>query len=143
MLIQPLIKDDLDSVTKLFVQSFNAPPWNDRWTYELAYKRLLDIIETNRFIGIVAIEEGEILGAILGHLEYWFEGNHYNLREIFVSSKAQGKGVGSKMLKTLEELLKEHDVTEQMLYTLNAPETIAFYEKNGYHKEQALICMMK
>lgn len=47
------------------------------------------------------------------------------------------------MLQTLEEVLKEYDVTEQMLLTLDVPETVRFYEKNGYHKEQGLTYITK
>ena len=34
-----MTQKDIDEVSKMYVDCFNAEPWNDKWTEEIAAKR--------------------------------------------------------------------------------------------------------
>ena len=57
---------DIDEVSKMYVECFNAEPWNDKWTEEIAAKRLLKMLSYDGAYGIVCREDGNVLGMILG-----------------------------------------------------------------------------
>ena len=50
-------KEDLASLAAMYVETFNAPPWNDAWTPETAGTRLRQMAEAETFYGICAYEE--------------------------------------------------------------------------------------
>ncbi|MBH1940264.1 GNAT family N-acetyltransferase [Mobilitalea sibirica] len=135
--------EDLKEYAKLYVGVFNAPPWDDQWTIETAYKRLYDISNTSGFIGYKYVEDGEIKGSIMGNLEQWYEGFHYNLKEMFVATQLQGKGIGSKLLMELEKELKASDVNTVYLFTSKGDLTSHFYSNNGYEEIQSMVMMGK
>lgn len=123
---------DLKECAKLYVSVFNAEPWNDKWTIETAYNRLHDIYVSPKFVGIKYIEENVIKGVAFGNCEQWYEGLHFNLREMYVMNELQGKGIGSRILKELEERVKEFGVNTLILFTEKDCNTDKFYRKNGF-----------
>ncbi|MDT8717696.1 GNAT family N-acetyltransferase [Clostridium sp. 19966] len=118
--------------TELYIRVFNSKPWNDEWTLETAYKRLSDIYISPNFEGVLYLENNEIKGAILGTYEQFYNGIHYNLRELFISNELQGQGIGSKLLRELEAHLKKMGVTTIILFTSKGNNTSKFYLKNNY-----------
>ena len=47
-------KDDLAALAAMYVETFNAPPWNDAWSQETAEIRLRQMAEAKTFYGICA-----------------------------------------------------------------------------------------
>jgi len=135
--------DDLEACADLYVRVFNAEPWNDQWTLDTANNRLRDIFMTPNFVGISCIENGVLLGAAFGNCEHWYQGMHYNLREMFVAPEMQGKGIGSKLLKSMQEQIKDNNVNSIILFTSKGNETYAFYEKNGFTLLEGMAMMSK
>ncbi len=134
---------DIEKCIDLFIAVFNAEPWNDNWTQESAYHRLHDIFISPHFVGLVYEDNDKLLGAVFGNIEQWYEGMHYNLREIFVSNEAQGKGIGQMLLAKLEGIIKESDVRTVILYTSREDKTSGFYKKNGYIDLDDMVMMGK
>ena len=48
------------------------------------------------------------------------------------AEKARGKGVGSKLLRCLEERLKEREISGLHLVTAKGARNVGFYERNSY-----------
>lgn len=84
-LISQIKKEDIASCAKLYVEVFNAEPWNDKWTLENAQKRLNDIYDAPNFVGSIYLDKGIIKGAIFGNCEQYYNGMHYYLKEMFIS----------------------------------------------------------
>ena len=61
-----LEENDLIKCTETFIKVFNDEPWNDEWTFPKAQKYLLDFYHTPGFLGILAIENKEVIGFIFG-----------------------------------------------------------------------------
>jgi len=133
----------IEKCAELYVNVFNAEPWNDKWTIETAYKRLNDIYSTPNFVGVLYVENSDIKGAIFGNCEQFFDGMHYNLKEMFVSTELQGIKIGTKMLKILEEQILEPDVNTIYLFTSKGNKTSKFYIKNNFDQWDSMAMMGK
>ena len=141
-IISEMNTEYISDCAELYVDVFNAEPWNDKWTYETAYKRINDIFISPNFTGVLFIEN-QIRGAILGHREQWYKGLHFYLREIFVINELQGKGIGSVMLRALEDHLRGLDVNTIYLLTSKGNKTYEFYHKNGFVEWDSMTMMGK
>lgn len=84
----------------------------------------VDFAEKDRYIYYVAEEEGEIIG-VAG-----FQKESGTVAGIFVSPDRKKSGIGSKLLKKLEEKAREEGLEE--METLASLEAEGFYRKNGY-----------
>ncbi|MCB2300749.1 GNAT family N-acetyltransferase [Clostridium tagluense] len=129
--------------SELYIKVFNAEPWNDKWTLETAHKRLNDIYISTNFEGVLYVEDEQIKGAIFGNYEQFYDGIHYNLREMFISNELQGQGLGSKLLNELEKRLKEIGVTTIILFTSKGNKTSEFYLKNNFTEWYSMAMMGK
>lgn len=129
--------------SELYVNVFNAEPWNDKWTLETAHKRLNDIFISPNFEGALYVEDDKIKGAIFGNYEQFYKGVHFNLREMFVANECQGKGIGSKMLNEFEKRLRGIGVTTVILFTSKGNKTSKFYSKNNFSQLDSMAMMGK
>ena len=143
MIIQRLNETHLKACARIYAETFNDAPWHDKWDKESAYDRLNEIYETPRFLGMVAIEDDQVIGAVFGVLETWFKGHMYNLKEMFVMKETKGKGIGTVMMNKLEEELGNYDVHTIALFTSQGDLTEKFYIKNGYVSENDMVMMCK
>ncbi|KAB3534073.1 GNAT family N-acetyltransferase [Alkaliphilus pronyensis] len=125
-------ENDLRECAKIYVDIFNAEPWNDKWTEGTAFNRLRDIYCSPNFMGVKYTMEGGIKGAVFGNCEQWYEGMHFNVKEMFVTTDLQGKGIGTQLLKNIEEAVKDVDVRAIILFTEKDCKTDDFYRKNGF-----------
>ena len=141
--IRNLTKEDLEECSVLYTQVFNGEPWNDEWTTESATKRLQDIFISANFLGFVYVNEGKIIGSVLGNLEHFYDGIHYNLREMFISSELQGNGAGSILMNSLEKELSNLGVNTIILFTSKGNRTSNFYIKNGFSEYFTMAMMGK
>ncbi len=133
----------LDEVSKLYVKSFNSPPWNDKWTEETAKKRLNQMLNCEGAYGLVCYLENEIVAMILGNHEYYYDGIHFNIKEFCVDNTKKGKGIGKKVLNEFTIRLKDKGISNIYLWTAKGDMTEGFYKKNGYDVMENLIVMGK
>ena len=79
-------------------------------------------------LGLMAWENQEVIGAVLGYIDPFAEEDFFFISEIFVRSGKKRNGIGTILLSKLEEklLLKRIRVIQLMSIQDNIP----FYEKN-------------
>src|SRR4051812_719510 len=99
---------DLQAVAKLYVNTFNSPPWNDGWTIEVAQERLSRYFRTPDSLGVVAIENSEVIAFALGVMERCINGEHFHLKEMCCDAKHRRHGIGTHILKALNDMLYAH-----------------------------------
>lgn len=138
-----MTQKDIDEIVKMYVKCFNAEPWNDNWTEEIAAKRLLRMLSYDGAYGIICRENGIALGMILGHEEYYYDGINFEIKEFCIRTDIQGKGTGGKLLKYFEEKLKDKGIKKIFLLTCLSNKTEGFYKKNGYNTCDNMIMMNK
>jgi len=130
--IELMTIDNLEQSIELYMKVFNSEPWNESWSYEVAKERLTDLINTPKFLGFSLYIEDNLIGFIAGKNKKSYQGLTYYLAELCVNNEIQGKGYGTKLLKFLENELKNRDTKSLYLLTSNAGLAEAFYKKNGY-----------
>lgn len=136
------VENDLLKCTETFIEVFNAEPWNDEWTFTKAQQYLLDFYHTPGFLGVLAVENEEILGFIFGVHKKWWRGDEFFINEMCVKSQQQNKGIGKALLN---RLLRELDSTVKNITLLTDRGIPAeeFYKKNGFEEIERLVFLCK
>ncbi|WP_219834259.1 GNAT family N-acetyltransferase [Paenibacillus sp. R14(2021)] len=146
MLFRSLIEDDLERCIALFIEVFNQPPWNNKWTYDVTKQLFLDFWKTPGFRGYVAIDESNgnsIVATILGKEKQWWRGKEYLIEEFFVKSELQGLGIGSKMLEFTYADIKPLGIDNVILLTNTFAPAYNFYLKREFKENQTLRLLYK
>lgn len=68
---------DIPMVTALYVASFNAAPWYDKWTEESAAKRLIQMLRRDSAYGLLAYDAQGVCGLIIGDEEQFYYGPRF------------------------------------------------------------------
>ncbi|MGN7478279.1 GNAT family N-acetyltransferase [Solibacillus silvestris] len=134
---------DLMNCTKIFMEVFNAEPWNDEWTDGIALQYLTDFYGTPNFLGIAAVENEEVLGFIFGVQRKWYSGDEYFIHEMCVDSKRQSEGIGKMMLQELEKHLQAKSIDNIALLTNRNIPAEQFYKNNGFEEIERLVFLHK
>ena len=133
----------LKEISEMYVEAFNAPPWNDKWTTDLVAKRLSQMINCEGSYGLLCFEDNALCGMILGNHEVFFDCMHFNIKEFCVRLNLRGKGIGSALLKEFENHLLERGIDETYLFTSKTDETEMFYQNRGYESWNSIVMMGK
>ena len=143
MIYKCATKEYLDDMTKIFIEAFNSEPWNEKWTEDIVKKRLLQLMNFDDFYGIVALDNDNIIGFILGNDEYYYNSTQFIIKEFCVDTKIKGMGIGKQIIEEFENRLKRRGVNEIVLMTLRSDDTLGFYNKRGYKNIDDLVMMNK
>ena len=142
MEIKLIEQNDLIQCTEMFIKVFNDDPWNDEWTFSKAQKYLLDFYNTPGFLGILAIENKEVIGFIFGAHRTWWSGNEFYIHEMCVESQHQNRGIGKLLLDYLIKSLG-NNISNITLLTDRGIPAEAFYKKNGFREIERLVFLSK
>ena len=90
--------------------------------------------------GYVAVENGEIVGAVLFRKEQYWDGPMTIIEELAVKDSHKGMGLGKQLVQKAEKTWK---VVSVMLVTHPQAKAVEFYKKLGYNIESNSILMGK
>ena len=131
-------KDDLAALAAMYVETFNAPPWNDAWSQETAEIRLRQMAEAKTFYGICAFEGEMLCGMIFGFAEQFYDGVLFEIKEFCVKNASRGNGIGSAIYREFEKRLRERNIKEilgdDFSFSINYCDSIQ-KSKNGKLKQ--------
>ncbi|RJE90278.1 N-acetyltransferase [Paenibacillus sp. 1011MAR3C5] len=126
---------DFEGCVGLFIDVFNAAPWNNEWTNSVATTFISDLTQTPGFRAFVALdEEGTINGVMLGRVKHWWRGQEYYIDEFYVKSSVQGQGIGTRLLDFASENLKTDGIHNIVLLTDERTPAYSYYLKRGYQE---------
>lgn len=130
-MITTLTRRDLRRCAALYMETFNAPPWNETWQFDDALQRLSGFLETPRSHGVIATTPGgDLVGFALGHVERSAAADHFLLQEMCVHPDRQRHGHGTALLEELASGIP--DVHHWYLLTARESPAAAFYERIGF-----------
>ena len=136
-------RKDIEPISNLFLSVFSEPPWNEYWEYQWVYERLQWIYESKGFYGYFVELEGTIIGAILGCVVPFCGQKGFEIKELFVDSKFQGKGIGTKLIERLESELNQSNHKFIILLTARESNAESFYLNKGYQANNKLVLLRK
>ncbi|MTK63495.1 MAG: GNAT family N-acetyltransferase [Methanobacterium sp.] len=137
-------RQDLDNSAKLYKEVFSQQPWNDEWIRLSRVKEYLnELIENPVFSGYVVYQNSELLAACFGHSRSWWSGDEFFIDEFFVSSRYQGRGIGSLLMGYVENHPELENIESFHLLTNNNVPARDFYHKNGFKTRKNRITMTK
>ncbi len=137
--ILPFEPKHLEKASKVYTDCFNGAPWYDGWTQGAAKARLATLLNYPNFIGLVAIQNQEMVGLVIGNYEPWSDGNSYYLNELCVSTEKQRSGIGYTLLEHLTSELRKHKVESIYLLTEHSSTAEAFFLKQGFEADSTTI----
>ena len=90
-------------------------------------------LESTERISLVALHDDVLIACVSGlaHKNGTQYSGWFHLTELFVDKKYRDKGIGSRILRSLEKSLFDIDIHNIWLWTSGDP-TIRFYERHGY-----------
>lgn len=133
--------DDLSHCAKLFQKAFLKEPWYEEWTYQQAYQRLNQIMDSSCSIGFVIYDQDELIAMLCGRIMTYLDEEELWVEEICVSNCYQGKGLGSSLLEYTKQELLKRNVRRMTLNTVQGYLSDVFYQKNGFIKKDSIVCM--
>ncbi len=143
MLIRQLQPEDIAACSSLLIEAYNGAPWNNYWTIETGTRYLSEFAACPNFIGFVAEEGVNIIGALFAHRRTWWTQDEVYVDELFVQPASQGKGCGKNLLQHAEDYCKANGLAGLTLLTDRNMPAKEFYERNGYALAEHVIFFYK
>ena len=129
MNIREMNSKDINDCADILCSVYNNELWMCRWDKETAVEYLKDFFESKRFVGYVAEEDGRIIAGIFAHEKIWWNNSEVFIEEMFVNPARQGKGIGTALLNTVEEYVKN-----MVWLELHCPQTNMHRLQNSMRK---------
>ena len=114
------IKNQFDEYSKKSKDFFLKKEWTK--------ERIKNSIKNNYVVFLLAFEKEEIVGYLIGGHSF---GGIATVMWIAVDDNYQGKGIGKKLLKGFESIIKKEG-THKINLTVTNKNNIGFYEKLGF-----------
>ncbi len=129
---------------EIFRDIFTNRPWNYEWmSDEKVHEYFTDLINTPKAKAYAFFINDTLCGACFGRVNSCSPVPVYEINEIFVLRDLQKKGVGSKMLKAIEQDLKQKGIVAISLYTMRDIPAYKYYIKNGYEEASSAVSFSK
>ena len=133
MEIKRINQNDIPVLAGAMATSYSEEPWNEYWTQEKAERRISAILGNFEAMGLVAFEDGKIIGAVLGYVDPYAEEDFFFVSELFVIPEKKKQGVGKQLLAELEKSKKKKKVNVIQLISIDYNEP--FYNKCGLNRD--------
>ena len=144
LVLKKIDKDMVDECVDVYIDTFTKEPWEDVYeSREPVVNYFNNHLKNNYFLGYAGLLEGKVIALSVGMKKPWIEGMEYYIDEFCVSYEMQGKGIGSKFIKRIEEDIKKQGLNGILLNTEKSYPSYKFYVKNGFKQIDNLVVLGK
>lgn len=136
---------DFSCCALTLMQAFKEKPWNENWTYEQAYNRILEIMSSKNARGYVLYDQNIVVAMLCGRVMTYLDYKEFVIDEFNVHPLYQGKKIGTQMLQYVQTALKQ-EIEKISYFILNTKKSYScefFYQVNGFEIDSSWILMRK
>ena len=136
-----ITKTDYHNCADIIVDAYKGEPWYNEWTHDEALLRVEATMSGMNARGYIIEVEGAIIAQCLGRVDYYNDNwKQFCIDEFSMLSKFHGKGIGSKFISFVTDVMKQEEMNGLFLMT-GGRWAVEFYEKNGFEKSSSQTMM--
>ena len=139
--IQSINIENLERCGEIYAEAFNGEPWNDPWKVEDAIIHVKELLESKQSYGLECVEEGKVVGFILGTSMLFHYGRTFEINDLAVDPAYQRRGVAKLLMESCLADIKAQGMVGVHLITAGEGVLPEFYERYGFKKEKEVILM--
>ena len=140
-LIQSINIENLERYGEIYAAAFSGEPWNDPWNVEDAIIHVRELLESKQSYGLECIEDGKVVGFILGTSMLFHYGRTFEINDLAVDPAYQRRGIAKLLMEKCLADIKNQGMVGVHLITAGAGVLPEFYERYGFKKENEVILM--
>jgi ribosomal protein S18 acetylase RimI-like enzyme len=140
-LIQSINIENLERYGEIYAAAFSGEPWNDPWNVEDAIIHVRELLESKQSYGLECIEDGKVVGFILGTSMLFHYGRTFEINDLAVDPAYQRRGVAKLLMESCLADIKAQGMVGVHLITAVEGVLPEFYERYGFKKENEVILM--
>ncbi len=142
MLIREMLLKDIPAVLPLYISYYNEQN-KSQWNENTAAKRIHQVLSMEDSYSLIAEDGNRVLGFAMGYFKQYDDIIGYTLEEIIIAYKFQNQGIGSILLRELEQQLKEKGASCVELQAVNDDMHERYYGKAGYRNAKNFVLKIK
>lgn len=139
--IQSLKIENLERYGEIYAAAFSGEPWNDPWNVENAIIHVRELLESKQSYGLECIEDGKVVGFILGTSMLFHYGRTFEINDLAVDPAYQRRGIAKLLMEKCLADIKNQGMVGVHLITAGEGVLPEFYERYGFKKENEVILM--
>lgn len=127
-------------IARLYFENVRSNAFHEHYTYDEAYKKMDDLIghlADNTAVVYGAFDDEELVAFIWAYVHPFREETRMYVSEIRVKEEYRKQGIGSQLLKQVENKAKELGLAAIYLHAeANNPEAVKFYKATCFCEER-------
>jgi len=139
MKIRRAEKGDLKEIAEIFKNESNKKPYFQGWTEKTAHKKIINLFKEDEIY--VSLVNEKIVGFIITKLNR--RKNEFYIDELWLRNTQQGKGIGSALLKYVEDLYSHKGVSTVTVMAHQKARAMDFYKKSKFKEKHTYVYLTK